>query len=56
MTPPYALTRAPQGAKRVDRQSRIHRFLGLQEVFGFAALSASHRDSCEAGGVPGGVG
>jgi len=26
--PPYALTRAPQGAMRVDRRSRIHRILG----------------------------
>ena len=30
--PPYALTRAPQGAMRVDRQSRIHRILGLVPV------------------------
>jgi len=31
--PPYALTRAPQGAMRVDRQSRIHRILGRVAVY-----------------------
>jgi len=31
--PPYALTRAAQGAMRVDRQSRIHRILDWSDVF-----------------------
>jgi len=34
LAPPYALTRAPQGAMRVDRRSRIHRILGLHRVGG----------------------
>jgi len=29
IAPPYALTRAPQGAMREDRRSRILRILGL---------------------------
>jgi len=29
---PYALTRAPQGAMRVDRRSRIHRILGYYQA------------------------
>ena len=35
--PPYALARAPQGAMRVDRRSRIHRILGLVPLSGLVA-------------------
>ena len=37
--PPYALTRAPQGAKLADRQSRIRSFLDHPGLFRESSLT-----------------